>query len=561
MRNASIVLSMIAVLVCIAPLAADAGMVYDTGELSINRWHVHLSRHFFETESGPDGVLEIRKNTPGLPIQVGFILLNRRWIPLKPFFDGSDPTLHKTITLRPRNRLRVLLIGPPGASITIAIGTGKESPPPVVDFSATPETIEAGSTSTLAWFCLHADAGTIQPDVGAVDAAGSIAVSPTKTTTYTLTASGAGGAASASTTIVVVHPVPTVEISAAPDIIGPDDVSILSWHTSHTNTCTIEPGIGSVESVGLKAVAPLETTTYTITANGPGGTATASATVVVHAPMRVAITSPVDGDTIDRPDVMVQGTFTNTAGHETGITVNGKVAMVYGDRFVVNRIPLAEGPNTITATATDVNGNTQTAEVTISAAIPEHHISLISTIQSGSAPQTMTLSTAGTFSIPDAVFSHTGISPDEFVETAPDEYEATFTQEGIALITVEATHAATTYRDTIGIVIVDKTDVDALLQQKWSAMKAHLASKDVNQAVSYFNEDKKGLYEEVFSALLDRLPRIAGDMQEISLISIADQSATYRLRRTETHNTGTYMVTYYVYFIKDETGIWKIYRF
>ena len=72
MRNASIVLSMIAVLVCIAPLAADAGMVYETGDLSINRWHVHLSRHAFEAESEQPGYLEIRKNTPGLPIHMGF---------------------------------------------------------------------------------------------------------------------------------------------------------------------------------------------------------------------------------------------------------------------------------------------------------------------------------------------------------------------------------------------------------------------------------------------------------------------------------------------------------
>ncbi|MBR9986975.1 MAG: hypothetical protein KFF68_13805, partial [Desulfosarcina sp.] len=256
-----------------------------------------------------------------------------------------------------------------------------------------------------------------------------------------------------------------------------------------------------------------------------------------------------------------QGTFTNETGTETGITVNGQVAMVYENRFVVNHVPLEEGLNTITATAMDINGTTQTAEATIRAAIPEHYVRVSANIESGSAPQTMTLSATGTFSIQDAVFSHTGISPDEFVELAPDEYQTTFTQEGIAFITVEATHAATIYRDAIGIVIVDRNEVDALLRQKWTGMKAHLAAKDVTQAVMQFDEGKKGLYEEIFSALLDRLPQIAGDMQDISLISIDDQSARYRIRRVETHNTGTYSVTYYVYFIKDEAGIWKIYRF
>ncbi len=561
MRNASIVLSMIAVLLCIAPLVADAGMVYETGDLSINRWHVHLSRHAFEAESGQPGYLEIRKNTPGLPIQMGFLRLNRRWIPLKRFLVGSDPTLRKAVTLRQRNRLRVLLIGSPGASISITIGTDKESPPPIVDFSATPESIKAGSTSTLAWSCLHADACTIEPDIGAVDAAGSITVSPETDITYTLTATGPGGTATASATVVVVHPAPIVEISLTPDTIGSDEVSILSWHTSHSDTCVIEPDIGSVEPVGLKAVAPLETTTYTITATGPGGTTAASATVAVRSPMRIEITSPFDGETIYRPDVMVQGTYTNTTGVETGITVNGQVAMVYGNRFVVNHVPLEEGLNTITATAMDINGNTHTAEATVSAAIPEHHLSVFANIESGSAPQAITVSTDGTFSVQDAVFSHTGISPDEFVELTPDEYQAAFTQEGIAFITAEATHAATTYRDTIGIVIVDKIKVDALLRQKWTDMKTHMAAGDVARAVLYFDEGKKGLYEEIFSALLDRLPQIAGDMQDISLISIDGQSARYRIRRVETHNTGTYTVTYYVYFIKDEAGIWKIYRF
>ena len=73
MRNASIALSMIAILVFIAPLAADAGMAYETGELSINRWHVHLSKHVFEAESGKHGYLEIRKNTLERPIKAGFL--------------------------------------------------------------------------------------------------------------------------------------------------------------------------------------------------------------------------------------------------------------------------------------------------------------------------------------------------------------------------------------------------------------------------------------------------------------------------------------------------------
>ena len=72
--------------------------------------------------------------------------------------------------------------------------------------------------------------------------------------------------------------------------------------------------------------------------------------------LTVYISSPSDGSTITRPDVTVRGTIINSTGKETGITVNGIVATVYGNQFTVSRVPLSVGPNTITATATDIAG-------------------------------------------------------------------------------------------------------------------------------------------------------------------------------------------------------------
>jgi hypothetical protein len=34
--------------------------------------------------------------------------------------------------------------------------------------------------------------------------------------------------------------------------------------------------------------------------------------------------------------------------NDTGVTVNGQVAMVFNDRFVANHVPLQDGENTIT---------------------------------------------------------------------------------------------------------------------------------------------------------------------------------------------------------------------
>lgn len=71
---------------------------------------------------------------------------------------------------------------------------------PGVTFSANPQTISAGHSSTLSWTTSNATSVSIAPGIGTVATSGSKSVSPTKTTTYTLTATGAGGTKQANVT-------------------------------------------------------------------------------------------------------------------------------------------------------------------------------------------------------------------------------------------------------------------------------------------------------------------------------------------------------------------------
>lgn len=84
-------------------------------------------------------------------------------------------------------------------------GTGSTpTPPPVIQsFQATPATIPAGGTSTLAWSVSGATSLRLEPGGLDVSHATSRSVSPSQTTTYTLTATGAGGSASLSTLLTV----------------------------------------------------------------------------------------------------------------------------------------------------------------------------------------------------------------------------------------------------------------------------------------------------------------------------------------------------------------------
>jgi len=112
-------------------------------------------------------------------------------------------------------------------------------------------------------------------------------VYPQDTTTYTLSAFGPGSRTTESVTVTVTLPLPTLAISATPDVIQPGEPAMLNWSSTDAYSCEIQPDIGTVNLSGWITVDPTETTTYTITAIGDGGMATASATVTVNAPSSI----------------------------------------------------------------------------------------------------------------------------------------------------------------------------------------------------------------------------------------------------------------------------------
>jgi peptidoglycan-associated lipoprotein len=74
---------------------------------------------------------------------------------------------------------------------------------------------------------------------------------------------------------------PTVSIQASPSALEKGDSSTLSWTSTDATQLTIAPDIGTVTAQGSTKVTPAASTTYTITASGPGGSANASARITV----------------------------------------------------------------------------------------------------------------------------------------------------------------------------------------------------------------------------------------------------------------------------------------
>ncbi len=278
--------------------------------------------------------------------------------------------------------------------------------------------------------------------------------------------------------------------------------------------------------------------------------------------LAVTITSPANNSTVTRPDVTVTGMIANSTGNETGMTVNGIVAMVTGDQFIAEHVPLTEGSNTITVTATDTAGTTVTSSISVNATATGNYIRVISNVESGIAPLEVTLRVDGSFSITNASINASSQVQPEVTIISPDEYKVKMIAEGTYIFTISATGPdGNTYQDTAIITVQNRSQLDVLLKTKWEGMKTKLAAQDIEGAVGYFNSPSQDRYRQIFQALTSALPDLVQNMQDIQLIYAYKDVVKYRIRRDELYGGQMMTITYYIYFARNEKGLWRIEKY
>lgn len=76
--------------------------------------------------------------------------------------------------------------------------------------------------------------------------------------------------------------VPELELRIEPPVINPGESALLTWESQNADRVEIEPSIGAVEASGRVKFYPDSTTTYSVTAKGPGGEITKRVTVEVR---------------------------------------------------------------------------------------------------------------------------------------------------------------------------------------------------------------------------------------------------------------------------------------
>jgi hypothetical protein len=277
--------------------------------------------------------------------------------------------------------------------------------------------------------------------------------------------------------------------------------------------------------------------------------------------LTLTVESPADNATVTGPDVNVRGVVVNSTGAETGVTINGIPATVSGSRLIASHVPLTEGVNSLTITATDVNGLTVTTTRTVTAT-PGNYLRITTNVESGTAPLDISISLNASFAITTPTVTITGpvsvlLTPGE----AATEFTANLPVEGTYTITASAVGPdSQTYSDVVTITVLSMSQLEVLLKGKWEGIKARIAAMNIEGAVAYLPDRYHDDYRQIFGSLGSRLPVLSQDLPTIELVYAGSDHAKCRMFRTETVLGQQKVVGYPVYFVK-ENGVWKLLNF
>lgn len=292
-------------------------------------------------------------------------------------------------------------------------------------------------------------------------------------------------------------------------------------------------------------------------ASGPGGKLTVSIECVANC-LEVQIGSPVSGAILNQDRVLVTGTV-QSSNEEVGVVVNTTSGQV-SERpytFAVPDVHLSLGLNTLTATATNSCGMQATATTQVDVQNLEEPLLILSASPPGGVAP-LEVHFAALAIPPNPVASYRW----NFTTQTEPELSFTYDLPGLYLPQVTVTDTkGLTYTATAVVYVLDPARLNTLLQAKWGKMREALRRGDVDHALNYFTRGSQDRYRKIFDSIRDKLGEQAAALQDVVLVSFTGSTAKYRIQRDAMVNGQPRTLTYWVYFIQDTDGIWRIKQF
>jgi hypothetical protein len=291
-----------------------------------------------------------------------------------------------------------------------------------------------------------------------------------------------------------------------------------------------------------------------ITAPIPGSVIGWQVTGEVNCP-DIVITSPTVGENFNRREITVSGKVRHRTP-EVGVIVNGVLAQVNGNDWVASDVSLATGANTLTATVVDEGAQT----ASISSVVNRSEV-LVNGIRIQPFPP------AGVAPL-QVSFTSENLSGKTLVQYAIDygdgatetrnnfeSVQHTYISEGVFQTTVTATAIdGATHRVSAAV----SAHPIPPLRTRWEKMKAAIAGDDIPGALGNFTLQEARTQQRIFEDLGASALTMVANMQDIQQVYLQGDRAKFRIRRPELVDGVETPITYYIYFVRDHNGFWKI---
>jgi hypothetical protein len=317
--------------------------------------------------------------------------------------------------------------------------------------------------------------------------------------------------------------------------------------------------------VGTATTAPYEfvwanapTGSYSATAravDNRGSIVTSTTTTFSVAPLSVTITTPLNNAALPADFVFVRGTFIAPAN--SSVLVNGVPARVFGNQFFANHVPLTEGSNVIEAriVTPDDQQLSTTRTVTRTGSAP---LRIYLDPDEGVLPMTtailienragLTIVSAAFENLGTVVLDATGAGQ-EFLGTLQ---VATAGIYAPTIVVTDSTGAV--HRQTIGLLAASRASIEQAFTPLWTAYTALLSAGRVDLALAGLPSATAERYRPI-------LEPMAPHLRQIIATWLAPRSG--RL----TNDVGEFTISrvidgqkrlFFVYFVKDDRGIWQL---
>ena len=317
--------------------------------------------------------------------------------------------------------------------------------------------------------------------------------------------------------------------------------------------------------IGSKTTAPYVVTWQSVTAgdyvltakavDDRGAVTTSAAVAISVTSPTLTIETPLDGATIDGDRVNVSGRI-DLAG-SAGVTVNGTIAAIYGDRFYANDVALTAGANVLTAALTRLDGAVATRSIGVASSGAGLMEAEVGPTQ-GLVPLKTTIEVSSRTDVEiirlDIDANGDGTF-DQTLTAAPWASTVTYGGSGKTDLVLRATFSdGTVVSRSYPIVIEDRAMRDQQLRAVWSGMKIALAAGDKAAAMQYMDASLQQRYGPAIDLLLPSMAAIVGSFSDPHTMTLTNELGEYAVTRMIDGEQRVFLI----YFGRNGDGLWRI---